>query len=80
MSVPVFPLPRFTLNRLVALEDREGFVVGFGSVLGIDHQARQVTLLTPLRSLERVVSLKLGVILLDPAKFRDQKINSQIGR
>lgn len=68
----VVPSPRFVLNRLVALEDAAGFTLGLGIVTRNDPRAGQVTLLTPLASLEGVDMLHLGDVVLDPQTFRDQ--------
>jgi polynucleotide 5'-hydroxyl-kinase GRC3/NOL9 len=70
----VWPSPRFSLNRLVAFEDRRGFTLGLGIVVGIDRPRRSVTLQTPLESLQGVSSLRLGDLALDPHTFADLKI------
>jgi polynucleotide 5'-hydroxyl-kinase GRC3/NOL9 len=76
MNIAVFPAPRFSLDRLVALEDSEGFVAELGLVKDIERQARQVTLLTPLTSFRSVVGINLGDIYLDPDTFQDRMIRS----
>jgi polynucleotide 5'-hydroxyl-kinase GRC3/NOL9 len=73
-GLAVWPLPRFSLNRLVALDDQAGFTLGLGIVLEIDRPRHRITLLTPLESLERVSSLRLGELALDPQTFLDTKI------
>jgi polynucleotide 5'-hydroxyl-kinase GRC3/NOL9 len=70
----VFPGLRFVLNGLVALEDADRFTLGLGVVLENNPRARQVTLYTPLGSLDRVDILRLGDLLLDPQTFRDQRL------
>ena len=75
-TTAVFPLPRFSLNRLVAFEDAEGFTLGLGIVTRIDRLARRVTLHTPLPDLEAVNALRLGDIALDPHSFHESKLGS----
>jgi len=70
----VLPSPRFLPNRLVALEGADGFVLGLGIVLDHDVGARQVTLHTPLPSLDGVDALRLGDVVVDPETFRDQRL------
>ena len=70
----VLPSPRFILNRLVALEDANGFTLGLGVVKQVEGKARQVTLETPLDSLDKVDTLRLGDLVLEPHTFRDQRL------
>ena len=70
----VWPSPRFSLNRLVAFEDRLGFTLGLGIVVGIDRPRTSVTLQTPLASLEGVSALRVGDLALDPQTFLEAKI------
>lgn len=74
-KLAVFPFPRFRLNQLVALEDREGFALGLGIVIEIDRDQRQVVVLTPLGSLKEVVAIRLGDLLLDPETFEDTRLS-----
>jgi polynucleotide 5'-hydroxyl-kinase GRC3/NOL9 len=73
-QLAVFPAPRFSLQRLVAFQDAAGFTLALGIVREIDRQARKVSILTPLASLEGVRSLRLGDIKVDPHSFQDQMI------
>ena len=70
----VFPSPAFRLNLLVAMEDADGYVSGLGIVRQITKASREVTLLTPLSSLEEIISIQLGGIILDPRTFSDQPV------
>ena len=70
----VLPSPRFMLNRLAALEDANGFTLGLGIVKQVDSKTRQVTLETPLDSLDKVDTLRLGDLILEPQTFRDQRL------
>jgi polynucleotide 5'-hydroxyl-kinase GRC3/NOL9 len=74
----IFPLPWFRINRLVALEDVQGFTQGLGIVRQIDRLARQVTLSTPMASLQNVNALRLGDIFVDPETFQDEKISKVV--
>lgn len=70
----VFPGPRFSRNRLLALEDERGFMLGMGIILEEERQTKSLTLLTPITSLKDVDALRLGDIWLDSQTFRDQAI------
>jgi polynucleotide 5'-hydroxyl-kinase GRC3/NOL9 len=70
----VWPAPRFSLNRLAALEERAGFTLGLGILVAIDRPHHRLTLLTPLASLQEVSSLRLGELALDPHTFLDLRI------
>jgi polynucleotide 5'-hydroxyl-kinase GRC3/NOL9 len=73
-ELAVFPMPRFSLQRLVAFEDAAGFTLALGIVREIDRQARKVSIQTPLASLQGVKSLRLGDVRLDPQEYHDQMI------
>lgn len=70
----VWPVPRFSLNRLVALEDRTGFTLGLGIIVAIDRLRRSVTLQTPLASMDGVSALRIGDLNLDPLTYAELKI------
>ena len=70
-QLAIFPAPDFSLNRLVALEDADGFTVGLGIVIHFVRESRQVTLLAPLESMDNINALHLGDVDLDPQTFRD---------
>jgi polynucleotide 5'-kinase involved in rRNA processing len=70
----ILPFPRFAIHRLVAFEDEYGFTLNLGIVTEIDRANRRVSVLTPLASLERVASIHMGDILLEPQTFRDRGI------
>ena len=72
-SLAVFPGPFFTVNRLVALEDVEGFTRGLGIVRRIMRNSREVVLHTPLPSMRDIDAIQLGNVELDPQTFRDQR-------
>jgi polynucleotide 5'-kinase involved in rRNA processing len=69
----VFPAPVFTLHRLVALEDAQGFALALGIVTANDPLRSTVTLYTPLPSLAGVDTVHLGGLALDPDTFRDSR-------
>ena len=71
----VLPAPRFNLHRLVALEDADGFTIGLGIVAQIDRLYRQVTLHTPLDTLNGVDVIRLGDLLVDPVTYEDSPLN-----
>ncbi len=72
--LPVFPAPRFALENLVSFDDAEGFACELGIVTELDRKERVIKLITPLGSLEGIVSIKLGDTNLDRSNFRDYRI------
>jgi polynucleotide 5'-hydroxyl-kinase GRC3/NOL9 len=70
----VFPRPAFTPNRLVALEDEEGFTLELGIVTGEEAAWCKVTLLTPLATLDEVDAAHLGDLALDPGSFGESRL------
>lgn len=70
----VFPYPQFVLNRLLALEDENGFALALGVIQAIDRPNRRIEVLSPLASLEGVASLHLGDLILEPGTFRDRRL------
>jgi polynucleotide 5'-hydroxyl-kinase GRC3/NOL9 len=73
-ALAVIPAPRFSLNRLVAFEDQQGFTLGLGIVTQIDRPARIVSLLTPVEKLKKVAAIRLGDLAVDPHTFRDTQL------
>lgn len=70
----VVPSPSFNENRLVALEDEEGFVLQLGIVVDRDLDDSRVTLLTTLSSLEDVDVVHVGDVAVDPTTFQDRRL------
>jgi polynucleotide 5'-hydroxyl-kinase GRC3/NOL9 len=58
--------------QLVSLEDAQGFVLALGVLQAI--QGEQLTLLTPLRNLDRCRILRAGSLLLDLSTFQESRI------
>ena len=73
-QMAVFPVPDFTLNRLVALEDGDGFVRSLGIVLQFERKSRQATLLTPLESLDNIDAIHVGDVEVDSQTFADKPV------
>jgi polynucleotide 5'-kinase involved in rRNA processing len=73
-ALAVIPAPRFSLNRLVALEDQQGFTLGLGIVTHVDRPARKVSLLTPVENLKKMAAVRLGDLAVDPHTFRDAQL------
>ena len=67
----VFPTPAFSLCRLVALEDSEGFLRALGIVVARDLACGTVTLHTPLSSMVDVDAIRMGDLALDSRTFRE---------
>jgi polynucleotide 5'-kinase involved in rRNA processing len=72
--LPVFPAPHFALEGLISFDDAEGYSRELGVVTELDRKTHTMTVLTPLRSLEGVVSIKLGDTNLDRSSFRDFRV------
>ena len=70
----VIPRPSFSEHRLVALEDRDGFVLQLGIVTDRDLHSSRVTLLTPLRSLDDVDAVHVGDVTVHPETFEDRRL------
>jgi polynucleotide 5'-hydroxyl-kinase GRC3/NOL9 len=75
-QMAVFPAPDFSLNRLVALEDREGFALGLGIVTQFEPKSMQMTLCTPLETLDKIDAIHVGDLEVDPQTFEDRPISS----
>jgi polynucleotide 5'-hydroxyl-kinase GRC3/NOL9 len=58
--------------QLVSLEDAQGFVLALGVLQAI--QGEQLTLLTPLRNLDRCRILRAGSLLLNLSTFQENRI------
>jgi polynucleotide 5'-kinase involved in rRNA processing len=70
----VFPAPRFEVDHLVAMEDRDGLTLGLGIVLEVERGSKSVTLLTPLTSMRGVNAIRLGDMMVDPETYEDQQL------
>ena len=68
----VLPAPSFTIRRLLALLDADGFVLALGYVLGTG--ASTVTVRAPLASGDQVDALRLGDIALDTQNYSEKPI------
>ena len=71
LTVPIgrvvaFELDRMAQNRLLALQDREGFALALGVAKAYDRHTRTLAVVTPLPSLEGVSSIRFGALKLDP--------------
>lgn len=73
--IAVMPWPRFSLNRLVALEDAGGFTLGLGIVVEISRPERWIRLLTPVTSLEGIDTLRLGDVRIDLHTYQETQEN-----
>jgi polynucleotide 5'-hydroxyl-kinase GRC3/NOL9 len=69
----IFPRPAFTSHRLVALEDKAGFVLALGIVTASDPTCETIMLHTPLASSEQVNAICLGDLALDPQFLRESR-------
>jgi polynucleotide 5'-hydroxyl-kinase GRC3/NOL9 len=72
--LPQADLPQgaFSLGRLAALEDRQGFTRSLGIITRIELEAQQLTLLAPPVSLKGVTTLHLAELELDVETFKDR--------
>ena len=72
--LPAFPAPRFALESLISFDDAGGFSRELGVVTELDRKNHNITLFTPLSSLEGIGSIKLGDAKLDLSNFRDYRV------
>jgi hypothetical protein len=73
-SMAVLPSPSLDWHRLVAFEEVDGAMLGLGIMLDSDRRLGEMTIYTPLRSLDRVDSLYVGDLVLDPSTFQDEPL------
>ncbi|MFQ5812633.1 MAG: hypothetical protein ACE5I2_05515, partial [Anaerolineae bacterium] len=65
-EVVVFGIEMMAGGRLLAFQDDEGFAVALGVARVYDRKGRELTVTTPLPSLEGVSSIRFGSLKLDP--------------
>jgi polynucleotide 5'-hydroxyl-kinase GRC3/NOL9 len=73
-GMAVFPAPAFQPDRLVAMEDVDGFAIGLGVVEQVDPESSEVTILTPLDSMKHVNALRMGNVAVDVQSFQDWQL------
>jgi len=66
-EVVVFGIEMMAGGRLLAFQDDEGFAVALGVARAYNRKGRELTVSTPLPSLEGVSSIRFGSLKLDPA-------------
>ena len=71
---PIFPFPRFSLNRLIAFENGHGFADSLGVISDLDRERSQFTVFTPLHSARDINAIRIGDIFLDINTYVDQQI------
>ena len=70
-EVVVFGMEMMARGRLLAFQDDEGFAVALGVARDYDRKGQELTVATPLLSLEGVSSVRFGSLRLDPATGRE---------
>ncbi len=70
-DLAVFPWPRFSINCLLSLEDKDGFSLALGILLDIDRKANRLSIYTPPVPLEDIAAIRLGDLSLDPHTFTE---------
>ncbi len=73
-NLAVIPGPTFYPHQLVGLEDRHGFLLGLGIVLAYHPHLNTVNLLTRPFPMQRLDTLRLGDLLVDPYTFEDHRL------
>jgi hypothetical protein len=73
-KVAIFPAPQFSLYRLLAFEDQQGYTLGLGILREIDRQTRRLVVLTPLDSLGGVRAIRVGSMEVDPVTYQGTRI------
>jgi polynucleotide 5'-hydroxyl-kinase GRC3/NOL9 len=74
----ILPTARLFPQRLVALENGEGFTLGLGIVLEHDRSKNDIVLQTPLASLDDVDVLHPGDVIVDPETFQDRRLTNGV--
>ncbi|MGQ9585232.1 MAG: Clp1/GlmU family protein [Anaerolineae bacterium] len=69
-QVPAFDLPRAAAGRLVALQDRGGYVLALGVVQTLDREQGILILHTPLADISPVCALRIGTAFLEAMSHR----------
>jgi polynucleotide 5'-kinase involved in rRNA processing len=67
-ETPIWDAARLGVGQLLGLQDAQGLLLGLGVAEGLDRQAGDVILRTPLATGSAVGSLRVGAIRLDPSK------------
>jgi len=65
-EVVVFGIEMMAGGRLLAFQDDQGFAVAMGVAKSYDRKGQELTVTTPLPSLEGVSSVRFGSLRLDP--------------
>lgn len=73
-NLAVIPEPAFYPHQLVGLEDRHGFLLGLGIVLAYHPHLATVNILTRPFPMQRLDTLRLGDLLVDPYTFEDHRL------
>jgi len=68
----IFPFPDFREHRLISFEDEFGFTLGLGIIKKIDWNRAIISVMSPLASLNQVISLRIGDICLHPQTYCDR--------
>jgi polynucleotide 5'-hydroxyl-kinase GRC3/NOL9 len=71
-NIALFPGPALVPDRLVALEDAEGFTQALGIVREYCRKHNEAVVLTPLDTVKGIRTLRPGVMLVDPQTFEDR--------
>jgi polynucleotide 5'-hydroxyl-kinase GRC3/NOL9 len=70
-EVVVFGIEMMAAGRLVAFQDDEGFVVALGVAESYDRRGQELTVTTPLASLDGIGSVRFGSLRIDPVTGRE---------
>lgn len=68
----VIPVPYFYPGRLISLDNVKGFSLGLGIVADVNPSEKVVSVITPVRSIDKLDTIRLGNIYLDPSTYEER--------
>jgi polynucleotide 5'-hydroxyl-kinase GRC3/NOL9 len=69
----VIPSPVFHPGRLISLDNVKGFCIGLGIVTDVNPSEKVVSVITPVRSIDKLDTIRLGNVYLDPDTYEERK-------
>jgi polynucleotide 5'-hydroxyl-kinase GRC3/NOL9 len=76
-QVVVFGMEMMAGGRLLAFQDDQGLAVALGVATAYDRKGQELSVITPLPSLEGVSSIRFGSLKLDPTTGQELKSVNQ---
>ncbi|MCX7822497.1 MAG: polynucleotide 5'-hydroxyl-kinase [Syntrophobacterales bacterium] len=69
----VVPSPSFSPGRLISFDNARGFSLGLGIVIDSNRDLRTISVLTPLRVLDGLDTIRIGNLWIDPQSFEERR-------